>query len=246
MLYARKLALDAVLAAGGDRVAVFGLTNESGLPIYVHSKVCVIDDRWASVGSDNFNRRSWTSDSEIACAVQDERTPADGPAPDDAFPSVLRRLLVAEHLGCSPDEVPDDPVALFDAMVASAADLDEWLDGATGRRSRLRDWSGRAVSRTRRRRGQRSARARVRAARSAGALVGRADELGGRPPGRLRRLGPPALTAAQERWAALLYPVFDPDGTVLRDEDLEELTTPDVADGPADAPLASSTGATNE
>ncbi|MBI4941907.1 MAG: phospholipase, partial [Actinobacteria bacterium] len=149
MLYARKLALDAVLAAGGDRVAVFGLTNEGGLPVYVHSKVCVVDDRWASVGSDNFNRRSWTSDSEIACAVQDERTPADGPAPRDGFPSVLRRTLVAEHLGCAPEDVPEDPVALFDAMVGSAAALDAWIAGSAGRRSRLRDWSGRVVARTR-------------------------------------------------------------------------------------------------
>ena len=72
-LYGRKLAMDLLLEAGGDRVAVYGLTSEAGYPIYVHAKVCVIDDVWASVGSDNFNRRSWSSDSEIACAVQDVR-----------------------------------------------------------------------------------------------------------------------------------------------------------------------------
>ena len=72
-LYGRKLAMDLLLEAGGDRVAVYGLTSEAGYPIYVHAKVCVIDDVWASVGSDNFNRRSWSSDSEVACAVQDVR-----------------------------------------------------------------------------------------------------------------------------------------------------------------------------
>ena len=76
-LYGRRLAMDHLLEAGGDRVAVYGLTSEAGYPIYVHAKVCVIDDVWASVGSDNFNRRSWSSDSEIACAVQDTRV--DGP-----------------------------------------------------------------------------------------------------------------------------------------------------------------------
>ena len=65
--------MDPLLEAGGDRVAVYGLTNEAGYPIYVHAKVCVIDDVWASVGSDNFNRRSWSSDCEIACTVQDVR-----------------------------------------------------------------------------------------------------------------------------------------------------------------------------
>ena len=38
----------------------------TGTPVYVHAKVCVVDDVWASVGSDNFNRRSWTHDSELS------------------------------------------------------------------------------------------------------------------------------------------------------------------------------------
>ena len=39
-----------------------------------------------------------------------------------------------------------------------------------------------------------------------------------RPPGRLRRLSPPELTRAQLLWAPRLYDLFDPDGTVLRDD----------------------------
>ena len=49
----------AVAAASGpppDRVHVFDVENHDGTPIYVHAKVCVVDDVWASVGSDNFNR----------------------------------------------------------------------------------------------------------------------------------------------------------------------------------------------
>src|SRR3712207_7818771 len=41
-------------------VHVFDVENHEGTPVYVHAKVCVVDDVWASVGSDNFNRRSWT------------------------------------------------------------------------------------------------------------------------------------------------------------------------------------------
>ena len=33
-----------------------------GTPIYVHAKVCIVDDVWMMVGSDNMNRRSWTHD----------------------------------------------------------------------------------------------------------------------------------------------------------------------------------------
>jgi hypothetical protein len=41
-----------------------------------------------------------------------------------------------------------------------------------------------------------------------------------RPPGRLRRLEPPELTRAQLLWAPRLYDVFDPDGTIGRDDEI--------------------------
>ena len=68
----REKALALCRKAGGDRVHVFDVENHEGTPVYVHAKVCVVDDVWASVGSDNFNRRSWTHDSELSCAVLDE------------------------------------------------------------------------------------------------------------------------------------------------------------------------------
>jgi phosphatidylserine/phosphatidylglycerophosphate/cardiolipin synthase-like enzyme len=91
--------------AGGDRFGVFDLVNDSGHPIYVHAKVCVVDDIWMTVGSDNFNRRSWTHDSELTCAVF-----------DDELPARLRAQLWAEHLAVTPDEVraeDRDPLALW-------------------------------------------------------------------------------------------------------------------------------------
>ena len=60
----------------GRRVGVYGIENAAGTPIYVHSKVCVVDDEWTSVGSDNFNRRSWTHDSEVSAAVAHPASPA--------------------------------------------------------------------------------------------------------------------------------------------------------------------------
>jgi phosphatidylserine/phosphatidylglycerophosphate/cardiolipin synthase-like enzyme len=107
---AQQRAMDIVQAAGGNRVGIYSLNNDKGAPVYVHAKVCVIDDVWATVGSDNLNRRSWTHDSELSCAIIDseidERIPADPGGLGDRsrkFARELRMNLWAEHLACSPD-----------------------------------------------------------------------------------------------------------------------------------------------
>jgi phosphatidylserine/phosphatidylglycerophosphate/cardiolipin synthase-like enzyme len=108
---AQTRAIATVQAAGGNRVGIYDLENEVGTAIYVHAKVCVIDDVWASVGSDNLNRRSWTHDSELSCAVIDSAL--DGRAPHDPgglgdgsrrFARTLRLSLWAEHLDRSTDD----------------------------------------------------------------------------------------------------------------------------------------------
>ena len=166
-LLGRHRAFGAVTAAAPGRVAAFGIENHAGTPVYVHAKVCVIDDVWASVGSDNFNRRSWTHDSELSCVVLN---------PDYALS--LRLTLAAEHLdrlaqveGEGLEQVMADcvePVGLFEAYTASADRLDSWHAGG---------------------------------------------RVGSRPPGRLRRLPLPTLSAFARRWAKLpLELVHDPDG----------------------------------
>jgi phosphatidylserine/phosphatidylglycerophosphate/cardiolipin synthase-like enzyme len=133
-------ALRIIRAAGGNRVAVYDLENEAGWPIYVHAKLCVIDDVWMAVGSDNLNLRSWTHDSEVCCAVIDSAL--DGRAPVDpgglgdgarVLPRELRLALWREHLG---PQVTDhellDPRAGFEAWRRMAGDLDAWHAG--GRR----------------------------------------------------------------------------------------------------------------
>lgn len=46
-------------------------TTRKERDLYIHTKVVVIDDVYVTVGSANWNRRSMTSDSEIACSVVD-------------------------------------------------------------------------------------------------------------------------------------------------------------------------------
>jgi phosphatidylserine/phosphatidylglycerophosphate/cardiolipin synthase-like enzyme len=132
-------ALAMVANAGGDRVQVLDVENHAGLPVYVHAKVVVVDDVWATVGSDNFNLRSWTHDSEVTAAVldtqRDPRTPVDpGGLRDGArrFARQLRLDLMREHLDRTgePDE-PEltDPDQAAELIRRSAAALDAWYDG---------------------------------------------------------------------------------------------------------------------
>ncbi|MGB3771432.1 MAG: phospholipase D family protein [Rhodococcus sp. (in: high G+C Gram-positive bacteria)] len=131
-------ALDLLRAAGDDRVLVLDVENDDSVPIYVHAKVCIVDDVWAAVGSDNFNRRSWTHDSELTAAVVDEqrdpRAPVDPAGLGDGarvFARDLRLELLAEHLSRSTDDVADliDPNSCFDAISDSVSRLDRWHDG---------------------------------------------------------------------------------------------------------------------
>ena len=142
----RQQAIELCQAVDPGRLHVFDIENHRGTPVYVHAKVCVVDDVWCSVGSDNFNRRSWTHDSELSCAVLDSRR--DGRAPTDpsglghgarVFARDLRLQLWREHLDRPPDGNADadllDPSAAVTAIEASAAALDRWhAEGRSGPR----------------------------------------------------------------------------------------------------------------
>lgn len=133
----RAQALDLCRRAAADRVHVFDLENHAGTPIYVHAKICVIDDVWCSIGSDNFNRRSWTHDSELACAVlddtRDDRAPRDPAGLGDGarrLPRELRLTLMREHLDRADGDDADliDPSSAIETMTAAADRLRDWRD----------------------------------------------------------------------------------------------------------------------
>jgi phosphatidylserine/phosphatidylglycerophosphate/cardiolipin synthase-like enzyme len=116
----RERALRLLTDAGGDRVAIYGVENHAGCPVYVHAKVCIADDTWSCIGSDNLNMRSWTHDSELSCAVMD----ADA---GTRFGRELRLRLAREHLDRT-DGGDDllDPASMFDAYRTAATALDAW------------------------------------------------------------------------------------------------------------------------
>ncbi|WP_431894831.1 phospholipase D-like domain-containing protein [Nonomuraea sp. bgisy101] len=133
-LIGRAEALTRLQRAGESRIAIYDLENHLDTPVYVHAKVCVVDDVWASVGSDNVNLRSWTFDSELSCAVIDEEPDPRPPAGARRFARDLRLTLAAEHLDRDPGDLADlcDPKEAFEAFAESAARLDAWHRG--GRR----------------------------------------------------------------------------------------------------------------
>lgn len=72
-----------------QRFGVFWPVAEGGTPVYVHSKVMVIDDCLLRIGSSNLNNRSMGFDSECDVAIE-------------GHPEVItatRNSLVSEHLG---------------------------------------------------------------------------------------------------------------------------------------------------
>jgi phosphatidylserine/phosphatidylglycerophosphate/cardiolipin synthase-like enzyme len=136
----RSTAIEVLEEATPDRVAFYDIENEEGLPIYVHAKVCIIDDVWAEVGSDNVCLRSWTHDSELSCTIldetHDERAPRDPAGLGDGarrFARELRLRLWREHLGVDSDDGLIDPVEAFQTWRTAAEELDAWHAGGKSR-----------------------------------------------------------------------------------------------------------------
>ena len=118
-LVGRGRAIATLRKAAPGRVAFYGLESPAGVPVYVHAKVCVIDDQWASVGSDNFNRRSWTHDSELSAAICDSGYARD-----------LRLNLAREHLDRrGPMDDLHDLAETFTIFADCATKLQRWYDG---------------------------------------------------------------------------------------------------------------------
>lgn len=125
-IIAKRLRLQVVnrlKAAGGDRFRMFHIERDNGKQIYVHSKVIIVDDCYASIGSANFNARSLTNDTELQLGIVDTdlvETPIAGvPQKVCRFAHEVRRTLWAEHLQCSEEMVRDPIAAIADLWAHS-------------------------------------------------------------------------------------------------------------------------------
>lgn len=125
--YRKSLVAD-LRALGGNKVRVFYLTNPDAAAgayhTYTHAKMTIVDDAFALVGSMNYNRRSWTNDSEVVAGIYD--TLED----EGCAYHLAHRLRIAswaEHLNM---KTPEGYAELADG-VASAVN---WLNPPHGAR----------------------------------------------------------------------------------------------------------------
>ncbi|OBG31239.1 phospholipase D-like domain-containing protein [Mycobacterium sp. E3198] len=85
------------------RLGVYWPETDGGAPIYVHSKVLIIDDRLLRIGSSNFNNRSLGFDSECDIAIEADPN-VQAHEPIRRVIRSAREQLVSEHLGVSVDQ----------------------------------------------------------------------------------------------------------------------------------------------
>ncbi|KAJ6557347.1 phospholipase D [Mycena vulgaris] len=105
-----------------DHISVFSLRNWGKLrgdvlsteQVYIHAKVCIVDDRLAIIGSANINERSQRGDrdSELAAVIRDtdliDGSMAGKPFKVGRFAHTLRVRLMREHLGVDVDNMEED------------------------------------------------------------------------------------------------------------------------------------------
>jgi phospholipase D1/2 len=128
-----------VLRAADDhrRLGVYWPVTDGGAPIYVHSKVLVVDDRLLRVGSSNLNNRSMGFDSECDVAIEAH---ANSPHHDDLRRQVrlVRHQLVSEHLGVSVGE--------FERAMAQCRSFLKTIEALRGQGKTLRPLTERTVA----------------------------------------------------------------------------------------------------
>lgn len=110
--FRRNAFLAPLMAEFPDKLLAFEALGTARSPTspeaYVHSKLLIVDDEAACVGTLNYSRRSWTHDSEVMATVVDTAGPTFPPSANpSAFAHELRTALWAEHLQVAPSAVTD-------------------------------------------------------------------------------------------------------------------------------------------
>ncbi|CAL1712514.1 unnamed protein product [Somion occarium] len=122
-----------------DYISFFSLRNWGKLrhdvltteQVYIHAKVCIVDDKLAIIGSANINERSQRGDrdSELAAVIRDtdmiDSTMAGKPYKVGRFAHTLRVRLMREHLGIDVDAMYEDDLMAFEPT-KQEHEMQEW------------------------------------------------------------------------------------------------------------------------
>jgi phosphatidylserine/phosphatidylglycerophosphate/cardiolipin synthase-like enzyme len=119
------------------RLGIYWPVTDGGAPIYVHSKVLVVDDRLLRVGSSNLNNRSMGFDSECDVAIEADSNGADRAVVRSQITSV-RHDLVSEYLGVSIRE--------FENTMLRCGSFLKTIEALRGRGRTLRPFTEQTVS----------------------------------------------------------------------------------------------------
>ncbi|KAJ0401358.1 hypothetical protein ATCC90586_000965 [Pythium insidiosum] len=111
-----------------NKVQVY--STKASRKLYIHSKLVIVDDVYASIGSANWNARSMTSDTELGVGLVDEQRVA---SPDKLQVGKLVRSLrvrkFMEHTGKKFDEIDKLPfLAAANLLDAAAASRDTIIE----------------------------------------------------------------------------------------------------------------------
>jgi phosphatidylserine/phosphatidylglycerophosphate/cardiolipin synthase-like enzyme len=119
-----------------DRLGVYWPVTDRGAPIYIHSKVLVVDDRLLRIGSSNFNNRSMGFDSECDLAIE----ASTGSEHDDVSREItsVRNQLVTEHLGVPLDD--------FEAAITEHRSVHKAIEALRGDSRTLRPFTESTVA----------------------------------------------------------------------------------------------------
>lgn len=124
-----------------DRFRIYHPVTTNGVPIYVHSKLMIVDDKAMRVGSSNFNNRSMRFDNECDAAFE-----AGENEHLSCRLSHLRDNLLAEHLGAAQEEVTET-IERTGSVIAAIEELREIrTEDQPGTRSTLIPYDTPAIS----------------------------------------------------------------------------------------------------
>ncbi|TFK40629.1 hypothetical protein BDQ12DRAFT_679780 [Crucibulum laeve] len=123
-----------------EYVSVFSLRNWAKMrgdvltteQVYIHGKVCIVDDRLAIIGSANINERSQRGDrdSELASVIRDtdmiDCTMAGKPFKVGRFAHTLRVRLMREHLGVDVDKLDEEDLMTNESVKPDNQEQEPW------------------------------------------------------------------------------------------------------------------------